>query len=280
VRSLKFAALAALALSVLTAPANAANVGYFTDSNNGSNGPASVITGAGHTATKINDINLFDFSTVDMLFIDNASNSGLSAALTGRLGDINTWVSGGGGLIVHDRFVRPVDNVAGTGNPFLLGPGGSISLTRTFTNNIDVVPPPGNLVVNGYAGSLTNASLDGGNYSAHGWADLATLPVGGHEFLNFNGDPNKIVAFDYQVGGGWLYYSTIPLDFYLDGNGNNPPRDNLKNIYAPNVIGYMEDRVCKDMPGPSPVPEPMSMATMGLGLPLLGWMRRHKARKA
>src|SRR6187455_3018780 len=37
---------------------------------------------------------------------------------------------------------------------------------------------------------------------------------------------------------GFVYYSTIPLDFYLDGSGPNPPQQNFARIYAPNMLAY------------------------------------------
>jgi hypothetical protein len=264
--------LALISLSVTAV--NAANVGYYTDNNNGTNSPATAITGAGHTATKINDITTFDFSGIDMLFIDESNNGGLSAGMSGRLTDIGNWVNGGGKLIVHDRFVAPSTTL--TSNPFLVG-GSGIQVSRDFTSNLDTIPPS-NPVINGPFGTIGDTDLDGGNFSAHGYAADGTLPGGSHKFLNWNGDNNKVVSFDYGYGSGLVFYSTIPLDFYLDGAGNNPPRDNLNNIYTKNVLAYAGNyRVDQNVSHPSEVPEPMSMATMGLGLPLLGWFRRRRS---
>jgi len=48
-------------------------------------------------------------------------------------------------------------------------------------------------------------------------------------------DPTHIVTFAYPFGAGWVIYSTIPLDFYLNGSGGI--RTQMQN-YAANVVAY------------------------------------------
>ena len=46
------------------------------------------------------------------------------------------------------------------------------------------------------------------------------------------------MTFSYQFGTGQVIYSSIPLDNFLKGGGNNPPRDTFTNVYAPNLLTY------------------------------------------
>ncbi|MHC4407051.1 MAG: hypothetical protein ACYTG0_46150, partial [Planctomycetota bacterium] len=66
-------------------------------------------------------------------------------------------------------------------------------------------------------------------------ASLATVSI-----LSAGPDPLNVAAFSYPLGTGFVYYSTIPLDRFLAGFGNNPPRDEFTTIYAPNALTYVE----------------------------------------
>ena len=37
--------------------------------------------------------------------------------------------------------------------------------------------------------------------------------------LAHNDSINKVGAFSYELGSGYVYYSTSPLDYYLNGSG-------------------------------------------------------------
>lgn len=240
-------------------------VGYFTDFNQTTTDPAAPITQAGYTPVQILDITTFNLSTVDALMVNESSNGGISAGLLGRLGDIQTWVQGGGKFIVHDRFVTN-DIGDPQSNPLLVGAPTTL-LDRDFTidNDIDVVPPGNTLVTSGPFGTITNTSLDGGTSSTHGFALLSTLPAGSTPILQIDGNANQIAAFSYGLGHGFVYYSTIPLDYYLAGNEPNPPRDNFNQIYAPNVLAYAESQ---KVPEPASVLGLLAIGALGAGAAL------------
>ena len=103
--------------------------------------------------------------------------------------------------------------------------------------------------------------MDGGGSSSHGYADASTLPGDAVSYMFRDGEPGNIVSFLYPLGGGQVYYSTIPLDFYLDGE--NPAA--FRNLYAPDIF-----------PLSAAVPEAGTWAAgAGLaGLALAGWVRR------
>ena len=201
-------------------------VGYFTDYSAGDAGFNVPITANGYTAVRIADIATFDLSTIQILLINESANGSPSAAWLGRATAISNWVQAGGVIGIHDRNV-----CLGTCTPV---PGSSgIIFTRLTGSNIDV-ETGGTLVTNGPGGIITNTTLDGGNSSDHGYSGFATLPPGAVAFLN-NGTTGQEVAFAYKFGSGSVYYSTIPLDFYLAGS--TPAA--FAAVYAPNMIAYL-----------------------------------------
>jgi subtilisin-like proprotein convertase family protein len=225
-------ALVALALDLcVPTRGQCALAGYFTDHNTISVGPAAVLARAGMATLQINDIATADLSAFDILFLDESDIS-LTSALQGRLAAIETWVNAGGRLIVHDRAViQP--------NLFLLGTSGTVSV-HTSGPDIDVIPPGGTLVTAGPFGRIDNSTLDGGSSSTHGYVLESSLPANSIPILSWAGDTNEVVALSYALGEGFVFYSTIPLDYYLDGSGSDPIRSNLANIYAPNVVAYVQ----------------------------------------
>ena len=86
-------------------------------------------------------------------------------------------------------------------------------------------------------GTIDDTSLDGGTSSSHGFVQASTL-IGTTNILQRNGNADEIVALSYGLGGGFVYYSTIPLDFYLSGSGGI--FTNMRN-YAANVVAYGND---------------------------------------
>ena len=210
-------------------------VPYFTDNNPSTTGPQGPITQAGFTPLQVTDIGTLNLQNYSMLFVDEEDNGSVSSALLGRLADIRRWVTNGGRLIVHDRSAGNLSP-----SPFLLGTAG-ITPVRFTTSDIDVIPPGMNLVVAGPFGTINNSTLDGGNSSAHGYVPQDQLPPSASAFLSIGGEPSQVVAFSYSLGSGQVYYSSIPLDCYLEGGGcgSNVITGPLQNIYTPNVLAYV-----------------------------------------
>jgi hypothetical protein len=209
--------------------------GYFTDNDPTKTGLAGPILTAGFTPHYIGNIATQDFSGLRLLLINEVENFTISSALSGRLLDIEAWVRAGGRLIVHDRSAGNIP-----ANPFLLGTPGT-GMTRLLANNLDVVDPATTLVTAGPFGVLDNTLLDGGNSSAHGYLPTVALPPAARAILQTG--PNQVASFAYPLGAGFIYYSSIPLDYYLPGAGGvgNVIAPALTNIYTPNVISYVHE---------------------------------------
>ena len=228
-------------------------VGYYTDGNN-TTAPAAFITLVGDTPVQINDIGTANFNDFGKVFLLNSNNGSPSADLQGRAGDLANYVQGGGLFMYHSRNVAQ----GGFTDNQLLPGGAGIALTTSFGTDIDVATP-GTLVTNGPFGTINNTTLDGGNFSTHGYADVSSLPPGAVSILS-DGNPLHSVAFYYPFGAGFVYYSTIPLDFYINGAGNNPPADQFRDIYTPNAITFVDSLAVRQ------VPEPATLALLGVGL--------------
>ncbi len=206
-------------------PAYAANVGYYDmDLGEGNANQVEPITTAGHTAVNITDPTTAQLAAVDVLFVQNPDNGAFGAEYVSRLADIQAFVSAGGGLIIHDRYVEDAESILPDSEGF--------DIIRGFGNGtqIDVLNDT-TLVTNGPGGVIDDTSLDGGNSSNHGFAVTGSLPLDAARILSTS-DPDQIVTFSYGHGAGCVVYSSIPLDFYL--GGDNP----FDAIYAPNVVAY------------------------------------------
>jgi hypothetical protein len=254
-KKLLTAAVAACAMFA-SLSANAVVFGYYLSFTTGS--PAAAITAAGHTAQQLNNLTAGDLAGIDVLWILNGSNGSPDANVMANISSVSTFVQGGGVLSFHDRNVNQ-----GPALPTQYIPGAAgVAWTTAFGTDINVLA--NNLVTNGPAGMITNTTLDGGNFSTHGFASLGSLPAGAVGVLS-TGDPNEIVDFYYSYGLGNVYYSAMPLDFYLLPAGSNPPGDAYRNIYAVNEAAFQASLA---------VPEPASVLLIGLGAGLLALRRR------
>lgn len=170
----EFLIVAAMAAGVMSASASAGIVvGYYTDFNPNAMGWAGPIAANGFTAVQVLDISIFDFSTVDIMVIDESSNGRISGDLLGRAADLDAYTLGGGKVVIHDRYVTDSSWIPG---------GGGMTLVRDFSFDTDLnVVTGGTQVTNGPFGTIDDATLDGGNSSNHGWA--LNLPGGATTFL-------------------------------------------------------------------------------------------------
>lgn len=184
--------------------AAADNIGYFNDNTAANAGTAAAITAAGHTPVELSGLSAGDIAGLNVVWILNSDNGGYSTEVTNNVAVLEAFVAGGGVLSFHDRFV----DGAGT----VLPGAGGVNFVRDFSDdqNINVINNT-TLVTNGPGGVIDDTTLDGGDSSSHGFAALASLPAGAIGVLSRT-DPAEVVDFFYPFGGGYVYYSTMPLD--------------------------------------------------------------------
>jgi hypothetical protein len=213
--------------AVLATSSPAAVVGYYEMCDEqGAAYEVAPILAAGHSPVLLTDLGPADLAGIDVLFVTNCDNGGYDAEYLSRLASIQSAVAAGMVLVIHDRFVDAAESIL---------PGGlGFTILRDFADgsNVDVVDNT-TLVTNGPGGLVTNSTLDGGNFSSHGFAVAASLP-GNARLILSRTNPSEIVTFSYPFGAGAVVYSSIPLDFYLD-TGSLP---GIGQVYAPNVIAY------------------------------------------
>jgi hypothetical protein len=218
----------------------AKQVGYY-DMAAGSGQPYEVppIVAAGGTAITIFDPSAAELANLNVFFVLNPDNFGFGFGYVIREPEIAAAVQNGMILVIHDREVADAASHL---------PGGAgFSILRDFTEGTDINIRDASTVV---TAGLTNSSLDGGNFSSHGFANAVSLPA--RSKLILSGTTNDhIVTFCYPQGRGAVIYSTIPLDFYLQGFSGVP---DFAAIYAPNVVSYALSGACAARGGPRPTP--------------------------
>jgi hypothetical protein len=208
------------------------NVGYYDMfSFQGNPNQVTPIMTAGGVPVDVLSLSAEELAGLDVLFVQNPSNGDFGSEYLSQLGAIEEAVANGLVLIIHDRFVEDAESIlpGGSGFEIIREPFGDGA-------NIDIVDNT-TLVTNGPGGVLDNGSLDGGFFSNHGFAVAGSLPGDSVQILSRT-NPSELVTMCYGFGAGAVVYSTIPLDHYLDNLGPNPANDNLRLIYAPNVVAY------------------------------------------
>lgn len=205
-------------------------VGYY-DMADGQGDPTQLasIQANGFTAVNITEPTAAQLAGVDLFYVQNPFNNAYGAEYLAHLADIAAAVANGMTLVIHDRYVAQAESI--------LPNGGQFDILRDDEGiDIDVLAP-GSLLVNGPGGVITDATLDFGSFSTHGYAIAGSLSEDAVPLLSTE-DPSHVAAFSYAFGEGHVFYSTIPLDFYLAGQGLGAVAEAFQDIYAPNAVAY------------------------------------------
>ena len=261
---------AGLLAATIASQASALTFGIFGNATNPAANSAlsALVTAAHHIAVPVLPGGLAaSLGGLDVLWILNANPGGQPTEMLDDFSALSSFVMAGGVVVYHDR------NVASAADT--LPGGGSIAFTfdvDDFRSNDVTVLNSTNLVTNGPNGIIESDptgigvgnSLDHGTFSTNGFALAdANMPLGVRILSRANSA--EIVDFTFELGLGSVYYSTIPLDYYLDGGAGNP---NFVGVYAPNVVAYAASLV--------PVPEPAAVLLFGVGLLGLAAARRRR----
>lgn len=192
---------AALAGFLLLAVSGVSQAGLVGHIGNCYGADAAVVIGrSGHTPVRLTTLDAASLAPLDGLMLAGCSFTANAA--------VNNAVAAGMVLMVHD------ENISGAGAKLPAAP--AITLTRISGTAVDF--PLGSPVLNGPGGMLTNASLDNGNASTHGYVAAGSLPAGSAIWAT-TADTAQVITFAYPHGLGRVVYSTVPLYCYLT-NGN------------------------------------------------------------
>ena len=193
---------------------------------------------AGDEAVNVRVPDAETLAGLDVLVVQNPLNNRYGGEYLANLEVINQAVANGLTLIIHDRYVENAEQIL---------PGGeSFNIVRDFkdSKNIELADDD-HAISDGLGGVVNDASLDRGNHSSHGYAEVGSLPANA-EIILTTGDPNHAVTFAYDHGEGLVIYSTIPLDHYL--GGKNELSKNLE-AYAANLVEYATEPRLNEIAG-------------------------------
>ncbi|HEY4561277.1 MAG TPA: hypothetical protein VIG54_11105 [Lysobacter sp.] len=206
----------ALAAATFSTDSSAANVGIY---GNCSATADTIVVAAGHTPVAVSSLSASSLNGLAALF-DNTCGYSSNAA-------VDAAVANGMTLIVHDWSVAQQSQLPG--HP---------AVSAVQSSGTDLEFPAGSPIASGVAGTLNGSSLDGGNWSYHGYVHAASLPAGSQALLT-TPTPSHVVTFEYGYGRGRVIYSAIPLTWYFPGGaGASGVAGPGMRAYAANLIGW------------------------------------------
>jgi hypothetical protein len=226
--------LGGVASALIPTKAMAGNVGTFGSCYGGSKNTA--ITAAGHTPVAVSTLDAASLAGLSGLIVETCNSEALPGVINA---DVKAAVSNGMFLVVNDWVPSPGTSIFLPGAPALTWQyfqGGSIDLVA------------GMPYITGPGGTLTNASLDDGEFSSHGYT-ASTMPAGVFPLLT-TASSAQTVAIAYKYGSGRVVYNAMPLDAYLPGGpAVSLPlapgvQTYLTNILANNVLETPTTTTC------------------------------------
>ena len=221
-------------ITLVQVATNSQAAGFFTDGNENTTSPAGVISRAGLIPIHLPDIANFDLNAIRILFV-NEFQLPPTPALQQRLPAIESWVRGGGVLVLHNGYFGNVPYFGSLLMDAVPAPTGFFTFVRA-------TPPADTLVTTGPFGTLATFDVQGQMSLALQYAsaaiETASLPAGAKIILDLPviAGYGPVAAFSHPLGQGHVYYSSVPLDYYLE----LPDARAVTNIYAPNVVAYAQ----------------------------------------
>ena len=224
------AACTGVAALAFSATADAARVGYVNNGCYGSQGGAPEIAAAGHTP-----VALPSYASITAEQLNGLAAVFVGSCWSGTNPAVDGAVAAGMALLVHDNDYPEEAGARLPGNYLFGVANGSSEADINFTSAARFLGGP--------AGTLNNASLDGGNSSNHGIVSTATLAAG-IRVLATGTAASEATIIEYAHGSGRVVYSTIPLSCYLNGGGCAQPGGGLEAVsagmqrYATNLVAH------------------------------------------
>lgn len=185
---------------------------YYMDLGEGVDAMRDDIIAAGHTPVQILDLSGAELANIDALYVWNGNSDEYNVEFLAQMSEITAAINGGMNMVFFDRAI-------GFANPSDVLPGTNLVHVRATTENADLTDLGEATFGTGLGGDVTDTSLDGGNYTTHGYVEASSLPVGANVLMTLGGgDEANAVGFVYDFGAGTVQYYGIPLDFYTETN--------------------------------------------------------------
>jgi hypothetical protein len=234
---------------------------------------AQTLSDIGYTYTQINSAALAGYTDAQLAafdFISYASVQPMSyyANISANLSKIETYVGNGGTLIGHSCIWGwdGYDTYWNSGQylPGGVGHNGADAGGQGYYSNSVRLINPSHPVANGWAGVVTEASLQNWNYSTHGW--FTNLPVGYTTVIDVNdGYGNYMPCYvEYAYGSGVVRATMMTLEW------NSGAYAGSRHIFRENEYYWA---------GGDVIPEPSTVMLLGIGLLGAGFYARKKVKK-
>lgn len=194
-------------------------IGYYSMGlGAGDPGMVDDILAAGHTPLRLETLSPAELGQIDTLYVWNGSNSGYGQEFLNAMPQISAAVAGGMNMVMFDRAI-------GVANPTTVLPGTSLTVMRHLSADADLTDAGEDALGSGPGGVVTDSTIDGGNYTTHGYVNASSLPAGAEVLMTTGGgNPDHAVGFIYDFGAGSVQFYGIPMDFY---NENKQAWENL-----------------------------------------------------
>ena len=156
----------------LTGDAGPLQVGYYdmSDEQGNADQVASIIA-AGHIPVLITDLSPAELASIDVLIVQNPSNGSYGGEYLTNLANVNAAVGNGLVMVLHDRFVDDAETI--------LPGGAAFEILRDFTDDADIdILDPTSVLIIGPGGTITDATLDFGTSSSHGFVEFDSTGAG------------------------------------------------------------------------------------------------------
>jgi len=218
----------------------------------GTDAMADDIIAAGHTPVLLDGTNWDVIGQLDTLYVWNGDNQSYNQDFVTHMPQISAAIHAGMDMVVFDRAIGETDWQSGAQlNPAVILPGASgLQVERYLSADVDLTNAGHGMIGGGPAPGVSDNSLDGGNYTTHGYALTDSLPPGATVLLTpQDGIDDQAVGFVYEFGAGLVQYYGIPLDYYdgiEDGWGNAWQSFAINTLVATTVCIEVSVRVQTD----------------------------------
>ena len=175
------------------------------------------IVAAGHTPVLLDGTNWHMLDQIDTLYVWNGDNLSYNTNFVSHMPQITQAVQNGMDMVVFDRAIGEINPQTGQPlNPSVVLPGaGGLQIQRYLSADADLTDAGQQMIGSGPAPGINDTSLDGGNYTTHGYALTSSLPPGATVLMTpHDGINDQAVGFVYEFGAGMVQYYGIPMDFY------------------------------------------------------------------